>query len=145
MTRIIKSAIVIGFVILGTNIVEAKDKDLFQAAASGDLRMVRFFLEIGADVNAKNKDGKTAPMVALERGYIEVVKLLLDKGAYVNAKNKDGKTALLVASNLEVVKLLLDKGADVNVKDKNGVTALREASWRSDNEMVNLLKAYGAK
>ena len=118
MTRTTMSALLVGFVtilVAGTNIVEANDKDLFQAAASGDLRMVRFFLEIGADVNAKNKDGKTAPMVALERGYIEVVKLLLDKGA------------------------------DVNVKDKNGVTALREASWRSDNEMVNLLKAYGAK
>ena len=84
-------------------------------------------------------------MLASDKGNLEAVKLLLDKGAEVNAKNKDGKTALLVASNLEVVKLLLDKGADVNVKDKNGGTALREASWRSDNEMVNLLKAYGAK
>jgi ankyrin repeat protein len=142
------SAVVIGFVIVlvaGTNIVEADDKDLFQAAASGDIRMVRFFLEIGADVNAKNKDGKTALMLASDKGNLEAVKLLLDKGAEVNAKNKDGKTALLVASNLEVAKLLLDKGGDVNVKDKNGATALREASWRSDNEMVNLLKAYGAK
>ena len=81
MTKITMSAAVIGFVIIlvaGTNIVEADDMDLFQAAASGDLRMVRFFLEIGADVNAKNKDGKTAPIVALERGYIEVVKLLHD-------------------------------------------------------------------
>ena len=81
MTRTTMSALLIGFVtilVAGTNIVEANDKDLFQAAASGDLRMVRFFLEIGADVNAKNKDGKTAPMVALERGYLEVVKLLHD-------------------------------------------------------------------
>jgi len=48
-------------------------------------------------------------------------------------------------SNLEVAILLLDKGADVNAKDKDGGTALREASRRSHNEMVNLLKAYGGE
>ena len=58
MTKITMSAAVIGFVIIlvaGTNIVEADDKDLFQAAASGDLRMVRFFLEIGGTSMLRTK------------------------------------------------------------------------------------------
>ena len=48
MIRIIMSVIVIGFVIIlvaGTNIVEADDKDLFQAAASGDLRLIFYSCE----------------------------------------------------------------------------------------------------
>jgi len=155
MTRIIMSATVIGFVVIlvsGTNIIEAKDKDLFQAAGSGDLRMVRFLLEIGTDVNVKDKDGKTALMFTSDlwggvpvNAYLEVAELLLDKGADVNAEDKDGKTALMVASDrgrLEVLKLLLVKGADVNTKDKDGKTALMVVS--NNPEVAKLLLDNGA-
>lgn len=111
MTRIIVSAIVIGYLLLavGANIIEAKDNDLFQAAASGDLRMVMSFLEAGADVNAKYKDGKTALMQACWGVKLEVLKLLLDKGADIHAKDKNGQTALMVAFDLR------NKSPDPNI------------------------------
>ena len=93
MTKITMSAAMIGFVIIlavGTNIVEAEDKDLFEATFYNDLGMVRSLLEIGADVNAKDKNGKTALVMA--SNDTELVKLLLDKGADVNTKDKDNKT-----------------------------------------------------
>ncbi len=47
--------------------------------------------------------------------------------------------------NVDVVKLLLAKGADINAKTKGGQTALMAASSGGHQEVVNLLKAHGAK
>jgi ankyrin repeat protein len=47
--------------------------------------------------------------------------------------------------NLEKVKQLLEKGADVNAKNKYGGTALMYASYQGHEEIVKLLKSYGAK
>jgi hypothetical protein len=45
----------------------------------------------------------------------------------------------------QMVKLLLEHGADVNAKDKGGWTALKRAQKRGAKEIVELLKAHGAK
>jgi len=47
--------------------------------------------------------------------------------------------------NVAVVKLLLDKGADINAKSENGGTVLMFASYQGHQEVVDLLKAHGAK
>jgi uncharacterized protein len=47
--------------------------------------------------------------------------------------------------DLSGVKTLLDKGADVNAKDQDGWTALKRAQKRGSTEIVELLKAHGAK
>ena len=47
--------------------------------------------------------------------------------------------------NLKVVKLLVDKGADVNAKDEKGRTPLSIASAGNRPELVEYLKAHGAK
>jgi len=47
--------------------------------------------------------------------------------------------------NDNIVKLLLGKGADVNAKAKDGWTALMIASRKGHQEVVNLLKAHGAR
>ncbi len=46
---------------------------------------------------------------------------------------------------LEVVCLLLGHGADVEVKDKYGETALQVAAEEEHDEVVKLLREYGAK
>jgi len=42
---------------------------------------VQVLLEAGADIHAKDKDGKTALMIAEERGHSEIVELLKQAGA----------------------------------------------------------------
>ena len=53
----------------------------FDAVSAGDLARVKALLAAGADVNAKNNDGVTALMRALQEGNQQMVKLLKEAGA----------------------------------------------------------------
>jgi len=51
-----------------------------------------------ADVNAKDKYGRTALMEAAYWGYVDAVKMLIEAGADIDAKSDQGMTALDFAS-----------------------------------------------
>ena len=73
----------------------------------------------GADINARDKHGNTALMLAAcYNDNLQIIKLLLDEGADINARDKDSGTALMFAAgsngNPDIITLLLDEGADVN-------------------------------
>jgi ankyrin repeat protein len=129
------------------------NEQLLQAAESGSLDQISALLAQGGDVNAEDENGRTVLMKAARSVNIEALKLLIDRGADVNAKDEKGFTALMAVAeryadrgrNLEVVKLLVDKGLDVNAKDKKGQTALSLASGNNQPEIVQYLKAHGAK
>ena len=103
-------------------------------------RTMLLLLAKGANVNAKDNEGKTVLMWAVDpqlSGSIEKVQALLEKGADVNAKDNNGRTALMWALsgherfvsdifNPPIVQLLLEKGADVNAQDNRGQTVLME-------------------
>ena len=132
---------------INTLFLEHFSNALITVSLFGSNEVVKALLANGADVNAKDKYGATALMVASEKSYLEVVKALLAKGADVNAKDNNGVTALMVASgngHTEVVNLLLANGADVNAKDNDGLTALRMASQFGHSEVVKVLLAKGA-
>jgi hypothetical protein len=66
-------------------------------------------IERGADVNAKDKDGRTPLHSAAFYGHVEVVRLLLEHGADPNIKNIWGQTAIDLARERgysEIVKLI---------------------------------------
>jgi len=73
--------------------------ELHLAAVSGDLEEVRELLEKGADVNAKDEEGRTPLHWAAGNGYVEVARLLIEHGADVNAKeSRYGDTPLDLAA-----------------------------------------------
>jgi ankyrin repeat protein len=58
--------------------------------------------------------GRTALMLAAERGHTETAKALIDAGADVNAKGKGNKTALMLAAKMGhtgIVEILKQAGA----------------------------------
>jgi len=66
-------------------------------AAVRGMPMVRVLIDAGADLDAVDDTGRTALIVAVERGQIDVVEGLLAAGASVNARGAGQRTALIAA------------------------------------------------
>jgi ankyrin repeat protein len=105
----------------------------------------------GADVNAKNIDGKTPlHQAAYFNKNPEVITTLIEAGADVNAKNVVGATPLhaaaLINRNPEVLRVLIEAGADVNAKKAVGETPLHTAAAYGINnpETLTFLIQAGA-
>lgn len=104
---------------------------LVMAAQYGHSEIIRFLLQMGADIGILTNYGQTALMFASTWGHSEAVRLLIQCGADTNIKDINGNTALMFASahgHLGVVQLLTQAGANVNIKDKDEQTALMLAS-----------------
>ena len=75
-------------------------------------------------------------------------RMLLAAGADVDARLENGATALMLASQIGhvgVAPALIAGKADINAKAGNGATALMLASKYRHQNLVQLLKAAGAK
>jgi len=123
------------------------DIELFSAAIKyGTIELIKFLLENGANVNAKNKDSydDTPLHTAVSRDDIEIIKILLEHGADVNAASTDQSTPLLLSNNGEVIKLLIEQGAYINAKNYLGNTRLHIASVNGQIEIVKILIENGA-
>ena len=100
-----------------------------------------------ADVEAKDRYGRTPLWFAASGGHEATVKLLIEKGADVEAKDEDGRTSLWLAAyrgHDATVKLLVEKGADVEAKDRYGRTPLSLATEYGYEATVKLLLENGA-
>lgn len=126
---------------------------LHMAAAYCHEPVVSTLLAMGADPNAKCKDGGTPLHNASGPNALSftvsgnIVRALLKAGADVNAKDKRGWTPLHQAAgarNHAVVQVLLAAGADNNARDKDGSTPLHIVTMLGNPEMVRLLLAAGA-
>jgi len=76
--------------------------------------VVDLLLENGAELETKDKNGRTPLLWAVIDQREAEVKLLLEKGADLETKDKDGQTPLLWAAEKkyeQVMKPLLEKGA----------------------------------
>jgi ankyrin repeat protein len=86
---------------------------------------VRFLLERGARVNAKDKFGNDALTEAAGLGNLEIAELLVEYGADVRAISDSFETPILAAvrsGNAKVVELLLSSGADPYYRSPIGKT-----------------------
>ncbi len=102
----------------------------------------------GADVNAKDENGKTALRIASSNGCKEIVQMLIKAGANVNAKDENGQTALIWSSlkgHKEIVQILIEAGTNINATDIFGRTALMYASQYGHKDIVQMLIEAGAK
>jgi ankyrin repeat domain-containing protein 50 len=122
---------------------------LLVASYFGHEIVVKLLLETGeADVDSKNKAGRTPLCYAAENGHEAVVKLLLKTGkADVDSKDEASRTPLSYAAkngHEAVVKLLLKTSkVDVDLKDEASRTPLSYAAKNGHEAVVKLLLKTG--
>lgn len=121
---------------------------LHYAAASDHPEVVRFFIERGLDVNAKDNDSWT-PLIAAATNTdsVEVLKALIDAGADT-AVTDEGWTLLHIAAAFNpaptITKFFLEQGFDTECRNERGFTPLMEAvSFQSNLDVIELLLDAG--
>src|SRR5208337_1198357 len=100
----------------GGSKVRKRTTDFFELVETGTPIQVQEAIKVGADIKARETDGRTPLLLAAEDNQNpEVIIVLLQAGADVNARDKDGQTPLMYAArknqNPEVITALLKAGA----------------------------------
>jgi len=101
--------------------------------------LVPTLIQGGAVVDARDRVGQTALMIAAGRGDLASVRALLDAGGDPNTRANDGSTALMRACErqaADVVTVLLASGADRTIRDAGGRTAREFATRASARVML---------
>lgn len=109
---------------------------LHEAVQCGNIDIVKYLIDRGADVNKKDKLGRT-PLLCVTWYYTnasDIVKILLESGADPNTKDskKEGNTPLARAcemGNENSAKLLVKYGANVNEKNGLGYVPFQYCVW----------------
>jgi len=127
-----------------------------------DVNIIKYLIENGSDINAKNWKGETPLILSAKHLHLEIIRYLIENGADINAKDDNGRTSLMMAiyqeeSNpflmsdkkrvvtdelLQTVKYLIENGADPNITDENGKPVLWYIAkyMKDDNYRTNLIK-----
>jgi ankyrin repeat protein len=96
------------------------------------------------DVDAQDRNGKTALHVACGMGALESVRQLLKSKASIEIKDGEKATPLyrgVEGGNAEIVKLLIDRGADVAGASEGDTSALHCAAGTMDPDDAKELEA----
>ena len=126
------------------------DAELADAAFICDPARVRDLLARGANVDARNDEGRPPLVSAILGGSLPLLDLLLAHGADVDARDPHDWTPLHFAAQEvlpDMAARLLARGADVNAQDDEGNTPLSRAIFfaRGRHAIIELLRKHGAK
>jgi hypothetical protein len=131
--------------------LEAKDRvgytPLNWAAMRAKWDMVKFLLDMGANVNSLGFDKCTSLHCAAHHDNKDIIELLINKGADLSLKNAWGNTPLHVATQrgcAESAAMLIAKGADLQATSNEGWTPLHYAFKCGHKDLRKLLIEAGA-
>ena len=121
---------------------------LCAAVRRHDVKLARYLINAGADVNLATRDVSPLEMAASEKQR-ELLELLLKHGAHVNREyyNRDVLLCAAVSGSLDCVRLLVEAGAAMNAPIGSShprITPLHAASSQGHLEMVTFLLDHGA-
>ncbi|XP_065836960.1 uncharacterized protein [Oscarella lobularis] len=105
-----------------------------------DAKMARYLISTGADIEARDDEGRTPFLSAIQNGYRAVMEVLIEKGCNIHAKGRYGE-ALAYASligHLKIIKRLI--GLGLNVNDKSSVWGNTSLHWICRENQVEIAK-----
>lgn len=139
------------------NIFVKEDKidfDLHSLVISGDYFELSMLLQLGAYVNSKNKEGKTALILAIETNQeTKLIETILAAGADMKATDNEGNTAFDIVLKKDITKMMMfsacEKGhyqvvrfllkGPININLPNDSSLLILASQNGHHQIVQLL------
>ena len=104
-------------------------------------------LKQGAKTSAKDHEGGTAILRAVDAGSEAMVQLLLDYNADIHVRDDLNRGLLhsaAIGGHDRMVQLLLEKGLEVDAQDQNGKTPLHDAGRRGNHKVASQLLNSGA-
>ena len=122
---------------------------IHRAVMTHSLPVVQQALSDGVDIDAVDREGRSALFYAIKDGELAIAGELIKHGANVNIQDNNGETPLHFASREyrpEEAKLLIVNGASSLLKDSNGNTALWRAVFdsRGRGDVIKVLLSAGA-
>ena len=120
-------------------------EQLLQATQRGDREAVLKLLQQGADINARDTQGRTPIMVATYQHHTEMVRALLKEGADVNIRDNNTENHLLHSAAqgwLDILRLAIEAHADTSLTNRFGGISIIPASERGHVEIVRELLTH---
>lgn len=115
-------------------------------ALHGYDELIKFLLEKGADINYVNDIGRFPLLYTYMYNKISCAKILIDAGADINIKFETRSLLYYAVANssTELIELLMSKGVGLNTESSPDFTPLTQATWLSDQKIVEFLLKNGA-
>ncbi len=116
--------------------------ELITAAGRGDLARVQTLLAAKAPVDAQDRAGQTALLLAVNGNHVAIAEALMDAGASINVQAANRDTPWLLAGaqgRAEIVAKMIPRGPDLSIRNRFGGNALIPACERAHVETIRLL------
>ncbi len=119
-----------------------------EAALNGDSERIRALLADGADIDAKDRYGQTALMIASKHGQANVASVLVEHRADLDVTAKFNLSAVMLAvvnRHGAIVETLVNAGADLSLRGTGAPgffekTALQLAEESEQSELADFVR-----
>jgi len=123
-----------------------------RSPAGARAETLQSLLTAGADVRARDREGRTALIWAIKgtpssKSDPQLIAMLIEAGSELEAHDREGGTPLVYAAvrgDTKSARLLVDAGADVNAR-MGSLSSLDIALRYGHSEIVTLLLRAGAR
>ena len=118
---------------------------IWKSAEDGDIDDIRRLVQEVADIDEKNRYGRTPLMLSAYGGHLAVVRYLVQQGADKKASDQYGITSLHFAAHnghLDVAQYLVQQGANTEVLDNSNKTPLQVAILYGQTSCIQYLEQH---
>ncbi len=120
---------------IGTS--EQFSKALFVLIKHGDVELISYLIDCGADINYRDSDGKTALHHAAERNHFECVRSLDKYGCDAHVLDNEQKSALDYTIDVLMIEELC------RITDPLKQTRFHQAAIKGEDKLIHLMMKHG--